>query len=285
MKTKQCIAVICLVISLLLPSCVKLELFNTAHPDKGAVVVEPDWSDALAESTVPQAYFVRVDNIECELSGKSACFPELLTPGTYNLLVYNSVDGIDISGTIAKVQKENGFLRPQPDYLFSALKEMTVTADDTLLVEVPMVRRLCPITLNFSLLGKNAGKVAAIEASLDGIAGSVDLQSGEVGMESNAVKLDIVEKNTADGIIHEMQCRVVGVCEGKPQTLTITLTMDGGYVCKVTSDLTSFLKGLNVSMKPIVLEGEVEAPVDGSFSATIEDWETASEENIDAPLN
>ena len=45
-----------MVAAVLLASCVKDDLYNTPHPDKGAVVITTDWTDALAESTVPGWY-------------------------------------------------------------------------------------------------------------------------------------------------------------------------------------------------------------------------------------
>ena len=38
---------------ILASGCVKDDLYNTPHPDKGAAVITTDWTDALAESTVP----------------------------------------------------------------------------------------------------------------------------------------------------------------------------------------------------------------------------------------
>ena len=43
-----------------------------------------------------------------------------------------------------------------------------------------------------------------------------------------------------------------------------------------------YLKDLNAEMDPIELTGTVEAPQDGHFSGTIEDWETVSGGDTDA---
>lgn len=47
---------------MMLSGCVKDELYDTPHPDKGAVVITTDWTDALAEATVPDTYFLSMDD-------------------------------------------------------------------------------------------------------------------------------------------------------------------------------------------------------------------------------
>lgn len=56
-KTVLPVAMATLTFAVSMTGCVKDELFNTPHPDKGAVVVTTDWTDALAEATVPDTYF------------------------------------------------------------------------------------------------------------------------------------------------------------------------------------------------------------------------------------
>ena len=70
-----------MVAAVLLASCVKDDLYNTPHPDKGAVVITTDWTDALAESTVPGTYLLRMDDGKAvPTSEKTTVYPELLTP-------------------------------------------------------------------------------------------------------------------------------------------------------------------------------------------------------------
>ena len=49
-------------------SCVKDELFNTPHPDKGVVIVTTDWSGKSAEAVMPQSYTLRVGTEEQSVS-------------------------------------------------------------------------------------------------------------------------------------------------------------------------------------------------------------------------
>lgn len=274
--------------ALLLTSCVKDDLYDTPHPDKGAVVITTDWTEALAESTVPETYLLRMDGGEAvQADEKKLCYPDLLTPGKHTLLVYNEPEGMTVEGNIATVQMQDGMLIPLPGYLFSAEKELEIVQDDTLRVTVPMKRRLCPIVLNLTLGGENTEDIASITATLGGMAASVDLRTGAAGSEAATVTLDIKQQVETKARAYtegklEMRCRVVGVNPEERQLLTIEVRMADGYVQTIVSDLTEYLKDLNADMEPIELEGTVEAPQDGHFSGTIEKWETVSGGDIDA---
>lgn len=273
--------------ALMLTSCVKDDLYDTPHPDKGAVVIATDWTEALAESTVPETYLLRMDEGRAvQADEKELCYPDLLTPGAHTLLVYNEPEGITVAGNTATVQMQDGMLIPLPGYLFSAEKELNVMQDDTLRITVPMERRLCPIVLSLDLKGENTDEIAGVEATLGGLSGSVDLRTGTPGGENLTARLDVrqTESKTRayrEGTL-EMRCRVVGICEEQKQMLSVKVTMNDGYVNTITSDLTELLKDLNTDMEPVKLEGSIEAPQDGHFSGTIEDWDTVSGGDTDA---
>lgn len=271
-----------------LTSCVKDDLYNTPHPDKGAVVITTDWTDALSEATVPDEYCLSMDGGNPERTKeRTCCYPSLLEPGRHTLLVYNEPQGMALSGTTATVNaREDGTLEPLPEYLFSAVKEPDVVQDDTLRITVPMERRLCPILLHLSLEGENTPQIARIDATLSGVSASVDIQTGTVGGENATVTLDVRQPEAStlaytEGRL-EMKCRVVGINPQERQLLTITVTMADGYVQTITSDLTENLKDLNAEMEPIELTGKVEAPQDGHFGGTIDNWEVVDGGDIDA---
>lgn len=288
-KTVLPVAMATLTFAVSMTGCVKDELFNTPHPDKGAVVVTTDWTDALAEATVPDTYFLSMDGGETkEVQAATNCYPNLLLPGKHTLLVYNGPQGMTISGTTATVNNlTDGTLEPLPEYLFSAVKELDMMQDDTLRVIVPMIRRLCPIVLNLTLGGENTEDIASITATLGGMAASVDLRTGAAGNENATITLDIKQQAETKARAYtegrlEMKCRTVGVNPAEHQLLTIEVRMVDGYVQTIVSDLTDYLKDLNTEMNPIELTGTVEAPQDGHFSGTIEDWDTVSGGDTDA---
>lgn len=274
-------------VAVLLASCVKDDLYNTPHPDKGAVVITTDWTEALAESTVPDTYLLRMDDGKAvQASGETTVCPDLLAPGAHTLLIYNEPEGITVEGNTASIDLKDGMLVPLPDYLFSAEKQLDVMQDDTLRITIPMQRRLCPIILNLDLNGENADEIAKIEATLSGMAGSVDLRTGTPGSESLTARLDVrlteVKTRATAGNEVEMKCRVTGTAQGERQILTVKVTMEDGQVSTITSDLTENLKDLNADMEPVRLEGSIEAPQDGNFSGTIKDWDVVSGDDIDA---
>lgn len=286
-KTVLPVAAALFTFATLLTGCVKDDLYNTPHPDKGAVVITTDWTEALAESTVPDTYLLRMDDGKAvAASGETTVCPDLLTPGTHTLLMYNEPEGISIADDAATVQQKDGMLIPLPGYLFSAEADLNVVQDDTLRVTVPMQRRLCPIILNLDLNGENADEIAKIETTLGGMAGSVDLRTGTPGGESLTARLDVrraeAKTRAADAVALEMKCRVTGTAQGERQILTVKVTMEDGYVSTITSDLTEHLKDLNADMEPVRLEGSVEAPQEGHFSGTIKDWNAVSGGDTDA---
>ena len=125
------------------------------------------------------------------------------------------------------------------------------------------------------------------EGALVGMAASVDLRTGAAGSENATVTLDVKQQAGTKACAYtegrlEMKCRTVGVNPEECQLLTIEVRMADGYVQTIVSDLTDYLKDLNAEMDPIELTGTVEAPQDGHFSGTIEDWETVSGGDTDA---
>lgn len=288
-KTVLPVAIATLTFAVTMTGCVKDDLYNTPHPDKGAAVVTTDWTDALAEATVPDTYFLSMDGGETkEVQAVTNCYPDLLLPGKHTLLVYNEPQGMKVNGMTATVNSlKDGTLEPLPEYLFSAVKELDVMQDDTLRVTMSMIRRLCPIVLNLSLEGDNTEHIASITATLGGIVASVDLQTGVAGSENATVTLNIKQQPETESRAYtegrlKMKCRVVGINQEQRQLLTIEVRMADGYVQTILSDLTDYLKDLNAEMDPIELDGTVEAPQDGDFSGTIKDWESVSGGDTDA---
>ena len=133
MKARQYINMMGMAAAVLLSSCVKDELHNTPHPDRGAVTV------SLTGLAADGEYVLDIDGQTADITGSSFTFPDLLTPGTYSLVVYNRAEGFTFDGRMAQVHTEDGKTRadgasiiPLPGYLKTASREITVTADDTL---------------------------------------------------------------------------------------------------------------------------------------------------------
>lgn len=134
-----------------LSSCVKDDLYNTPHPDKGAVEVTTDWTGRSSDAVVPADYILRIGGEEQTVQGETNAFKSLFLPRTQSLLAYHQTEGVTISGTTATVNTlEDGTLNPMPGFLFSASKELDIQKDDTLKVVVPMMQRIRTLALTLS---------------------------------------------------------------------------------------------------------------------------------------
>ena len=133
------------VFALLLASCVKDELYNTPHPDRGVVSVSVDYPQGAEEDD----YTVEVDGKPLD-EGDNASNP--LTPGEHTVLVYNTPEGFTVTDDIAYVERVDGtraltdLIDPLPETLYSGTKTVTVVADDTLHLDLSVLT----LTLTFT---------------------------------------------------------------------------------------------------------------------------------------
>ena len=239
----------------------------------------------------------------------------------YRLVAYNEPKGIIISpDSIATIQTvEDTLLTALPDYLFAADTTATVRSGDTATVNLRMHRLLMPITLtlNFS----EPAEVADVRGTLSGLISSIHLPDGtpvetEVGTRSEAdatsskalMAYEILPDN--DGI--RLLVRTFGIDREERQQLDVIITLADGRVLELHVDMTEALRDFG-HLEPIALENSIDTakpdpepepdpeptpdpepepeeppyrpphrpkvPID--VSATISNWETIEEDNID----
>ena len=70
-----------------LSSCVKDDLYNTPHPDKGAVEVTTDWTGRSSDAVVPADYILRIGGEEQTVQGETNAFKSLFLPRTQSLFI------------------------------------------------------------------------------------------------------------------------------------------------------------------------------------------------------
>lgn len=275
--------------TLMLGSCVKDTLYNTPHPDKGAVVVSTDWSGRSSEAVKPTSYLLRIGEEEQTVSEDINTFKSLLVPSTQKLLVYHGAEGITISGTTASVNTlEDGSLNPMPGYLFSSYKEITIPTDDTLRVAMPMKQHIRQLVLMLELKEGDEKIIAGTTATLTGIAPSVDLTTGEINATSGKYMIPTFEittaapKNRAAGVpALAATMRIFGIMTAEKQELSIAVALTNGTVQTIKTDLTDYLKNFgNGEMEPLVLDATLSLPPEVGMTATISDWNTVNNGDI-----
>ena len=265
MKKKS--AVICLICvicaSWLLASCVKDELHDTPHPDKGVIVVAVDYPQGAEDDD----YTVEVDGQPLD-EGDNASDP--LTPGEHTVLVYNTPEGFTVTDGIAYVERVDGtraltdLIDPLPETLYSGTKTVTVVADDTLHLDLSVAQRTRDLRLELTVTEGDPERIASITGILSGVAGAYDLRSETLYGEA------------AD-------LRLLGTM-GDRQTLTLRLSFLNGNPQDITieSDLTEQLADFNLGTGTITLDGELHTPTEAGVEAAIMDWKVVDGGSVDA---
>ncbi len=262
----------------MLTSCVKDDLYDTPHPDRGAVVVTADWSGRSTEADIPQAYTLRIGEKEQSVSATTNVFDALLAPDSYGLTIYNTPEGISINGNTATVDgisdgtKAAGCIEPQPGYLFASHQEINVAADDTLRVTAPMRQYVRRLDIELTATEGDYNRVQSATATLDGVATAVDITTGALA----DTPAQTTTAFTQDGGTFTLHFRLLGIVPTAVQTLTVSILFTDGDTQTVVSDLTEQLAGFNsgdTQTVPVKLTGDLRLPIEAGFSATITDWQ------------
>lgn len=275
---------------LLLGGCVKDDLYNTPHPDKGAVKVTTDWSGRSADAILPGSYILRIGIQEQTVNGETNAFNTLFAPGEQDLLVYHNAEGITVNGTTATVNtRTDGTLEPAPGYFFSAAESLDIVKDDTLRVTVAMQQRIRSFTLSLKLKPGEEARIGSTSATLTGIASAVSLTDGVItSTEGKSVAPTFIvgtdnEKKRATGQpVLTTTLHLLGVIADAKQVLTLKITLTDGYVQTITTDLTKALKNFGGSIEPLELDATLDLPAGGEFNGTITGWDKKEDITIDA---
>lgn len=264
-----------------LTACVKDDIHNTPHPDKGAVKVTTDWSDASSDATPPTSYLLRIGDKEQTVSGTTNAFTTLFDAGSHNLLVYHPANGFSINENIAKVNVlMDGTLHPQPDHLFSGTKSLDILLDDTLRVTVPMKQHTRNLTLTLKLKSGDEQRISTTSATLTGIVSEIDLTTGVSKTIDGKTTAPLFELITIEGRSRvasrsalSAPLRLLGITTTERQILTLVITLTDGFQQTITTDLTETLKNFGSgNMKPLELDATLELVMAGEIGGSITDW-------------
>ena len=256
------------VFALLLAGCVKDELYDTPHPDKGVIAVTINQPQGAEEGD----YTVEVDGQPLD-EGDNASNP--LTPGEHTVLVYNTPEGFTVTDGIAYVERVDGtraltdLIDPLPETLYSGTKTVTVVADDTLHLDLSVAQRTRDLRLELTVTEGDPERITAITGTLSGVAGAYDLRNETLYGE--AVSTAPVFTRSGDKVAADL--RLLGT-KGEAQVLTLTLTFTDGLTQTVESDLTEVLANFNGDMEQtFTVTGSLRTPTEaGLGGCTITDW-------------
>lgn len=265
-------------------SCVKHELYNTNHPDRGALVVTTDFSERSAEvETLPDAFPIKLlatdDNIVAEMSGRVGrnVYGQLFEPKVYRLFVHNTPADITINGTVATVDSRgDGFIAPMPEYLFGHFSTVNILADDTTRIVAKMKQYVRLLTVTLNVKEGDYSRITSATATLDGVVAWVDLRTGTFGDYGAKVKNSI----TRNGQLLFTSYRLLGVCPKEKNIFALTINFADGDTKTYESDITDQLSNFNDGKTQIDLKADLSLPEEAHFRGNIEGWEIADGSSI-----
>lgn len=252
-----------------LASCVKDELYNTPHPDSGAVVVTADWSDRNSDADIPQTYILSIDGQEQEVSRETNVLNRLLSAGKYTLAAYNKPDQVTVANNTASVNATSAkHINPMPGYLFASVQDINVVADDTLRVTARMKQLIRRLNLELTATEGDYSRVQSATATLSGVASVADMATGE-----RSAAAQVTNTFIQDGNKFTLFFRLLGIVTTEAQTLTVDITFNNGDTQQIVSDVTESMKNFNNEAEPIKLKGNLLLPVEATVTgATITGW-------------
>lgn len=273
------VAGMAIITTVLLASCVKDDLYNTPHPNSGAVVVTTEWNGKSTDAIVPQQYTLRIDEHEQNVSGEKNVFDRLLAPGNYILTVHNTPDQMTINGNVALVNTvSSGTISPTPGYQFASTQTISVVADDTLCVTAQMRQLTRRLDLELTATEGDYSRVQTVVATISGVASVVDLASGK-----RSVMANVTDMFKQDGNKFTLFFRLLGIVETEAQTLTMDITFNNGDTQRIVSNIADAMSGFNDGVTPKKLTGNLLLPIEaGLTGGTITGWNETDGGKADA---
>ncbi|WP_241148445.1 hypothetical protein [Bacteroides sp. An19] len=283
MKARQYINMMGMAAAVLLSSCVKDTLYDTPHPDKGAVTI------SLTGLSADDNYVLDMDGKVADITGSPFTNPDLLNPGTHSMVIYNRAEGFTFDGRMARVNAPDGKSRadgasviPLPGYLKSVSREITVTADDTLRVSLVPQQRVRDLHIEFTVTQGRPELIQSVTATLGGIAGAFDMEAEQTVGEP----VSTVFAFTREGSKLTADLRLLGTM-GDVQTLVLDIVFtDGGRTQHTEVELTEAMKEFNGDMTTAYrVTGTLETPVGmEEGKGEITGWETGDGGDVSAEM-
>lgn len=287
MKTKTFLTLLSGWVVLALIGCdPKDPIYNTPHPEKGALTLTTDWSGIGEGLTAPESYTVTAADYSGTLSGTVNRLNHLFSPAEIRVNVYNTAEHISVNGTTATVATATGnadgvgpFIQNTPGWLFASTDEMLIEKDREYFHTAVMQQQVRELTIMIEPTGGTTDRIERIEGWLTGAAASLNFADGSHATPSN---VEVQFARIADGSNAgkwATTVRLLGTA-GEQQKLNAIIYFTGSTPASITldSDLSTELATFNADKrKPFALGGKVvETPTEAGFTATITDWKPIS---------
>lgn len=275
---------------------VKDPIYDTPHPEKGAVTLTTDWSKLGDGLTAPESYTVVAAGYTGTLSGTVNKLDHLFDPAEIRVSAYNTAEHISVNGTTATVATASGnadgvgsFIQNTPGWLFTSTTEMMIEKDKEHFHTAVMQQQVRELTLIVEPTGETTERIESITGTLSGIASSLNFADGAHAVPANVAMTFSKITTGTDAGKWSATVRLLGTA-GAEQRLAATIAFTGGNPTPIQldSDLTTALATFNADKrKPLTLGGTVvETPTGAGFEATITDWTAGNGygEDIDANM-
>lgn len=264
--------------ALTLSSCVKDDLYDTPHPAHGKIAITADWSARGEGLDVPEKWNIVIGDYAGEETTSTHAPEYLFEPGAYTLTAWNPADGIRVSGNVATASYSGS----QLGWFHAHTQEVTVERDRDHFLTASMQQQVRQLSIVITPAGDAAQRITAIEASLAGVAESLNFLTGEHG-DPASVKLTF--RRSKDGKEWAATVRLLGIA-GTAQKLNGTITFADGNPLPLTfeSNLSAELSDFNSSKsEPLNIGGKlITTPPQTGVTATIGKWQELYDWNIDA---
>ena len=268
-----------------LSACVKEDKDCGIPAGSGLIEIRTDWSNRSPEVGIPETLRVLLEHGGASepqlftIIGSPAYLPFQKT-GLYRMYLYNDADFVTVEGTLATVESSSRSLRANPvieanpGWFFTASADVTVPEQDTVIVVARMEQQIRKLTFTFHLVDEGPLQLARLAASLDGIAGSFDLATGELGNISSAYSLFDRQGEEETAVFH-----LLGIIPGVPQALTLLLTYSDNSTKTLIVDISDKLEGFNDNKEtPMEWEADLSVDTEAEFSGSIVNWVNKTED-------
>ena len=274
-----------------LASCVK----DTLCDARGNIEVTTRWDNISSDAAVPDEYTMRLRCITTEEHFTGADLTAVVTDnrhsfpdnviGDYHLAVYNTPEGVTLSGNRAAVDNANGAgLTARPGVMFSSdyTETIHVSPSATTAVTINMVQLMRGLNLVLNVVEGDYERITAATASIDGVYGAVDYitHTADPADRTRTTDEPLVQADNTLSTSYRLFALPSADYDG--MTLTVNILFSNGETRVITADISDMTKDFGNDVNPLTVSADLHLPVKGAAGGSIDGWIEADGGNIDA---